>query len=171
VTDATDNGLGEEDMSNHEGARVILREVIDADLEIFFEQQLDSDAAEMAAFPARDRDAHMAHWNKIRGDEGKVVKTILYGENVAGNIGSWIQDDRREIGYWIGKPYWGKGVATAAVAQLVKLLTERPIFAHVAEHNAASIRVLEKCGFVRSIEQPDPEEVDDVLEIVMELET
>ena len=54
-------------MTNHDGARVILREVIDADLEIFFEQQLDSEATEMAAFPARDRDAHMAHWNKNPG--------------------------------------------------------------------------------------------------------
>ena len=106
---------------------------------------------------------------RTRGGDGKVLRTILYGEDVAGNIVSWIQDDRREIGYWIGKPYWGKGIATAAVAQFVELLTERPIFAHVAEHNAASIRVLEKCGFVRSMKQPDPEDVDDVLEIVMEL--
>lgn len=157
-------------MRNPEEGRVILREVIDSDLNIFFQQQLDSDATEMAAFPARDRDAHMAHWDKIRGDEGNVLRTILFGEDVAGNIGSWVQDDRREIGYWIGKPYWGKGVATAAVAQFLELLSERPIFAHVAGHNVGSIRVLEKCGFVRSMKQPDPEDVDDVLEIVMELE-
>lgn len=150
--------------------RVTLREVIDADLEIFFEQQLDPEANEMAGFPARGRDEHMAHWKKNRGGADKVHRTILFEGDVAGNIVSWVQDDRREIGYWIGTPYWGRGIATAALTQFVELVTERPLFAHVVQHNVGSIRVLEKCGFVESMEQqPNPDEGDDDLEIVMEL--
>ncbi len=50
---------------------IILRDVVDSDLPIFFEQQLDADANYMAAFTAKDpadRDAFMAHWARIRGD-------------------------------------------------------------------------------------------------------
>jgi RimJ/RimL family protein N-acetyltransferase len=41
----------------------------------------------------------------------------------------------------------GAGVATAALAAFLMIVEERPLFAHVAEHNVGSIRVLEKCGF------------------------
>lgn len=60
---------------------------------------------------------------------------------------SWVHDEERDVGYWIGREHWGKGVATAALASFLTLLEERPLFAHVAEHNVGSIRVLEKCGF------------------------
>ena len=52
------------------------------------------------------------------------------------------------MGYWIGKEYWGKGVATQALAQFLEDVKTRPLYAHVAKHNIASRRVLEKCGFV-----------------------
>ncbi len=126
---------------------VRLRAVRRADLEIFFEHQLDPEASHMAAFPSRDRDAHFAHWDKIGQDETKITRTIVVGEDVAGNIGSWVQDGEREIGYWIGKAYWGRGIATSAVQQLLREVQERPLFAWVAEHNTGSIRVLEKTGF------------------------
>jgi len=56
----------------------------------------------------------------------------------------------REVGYWIGREHWGRGVATAALAAFVAEVTERPLFAHVVNSNAGSIRVLEKCGFRRT---------------------
>ena len=43
--------------------------------------------------------------------------------------------------------YWGRGVATRALVQFLEVVTERPLYAVVAEHNAASLRVLAKCGF------------------------
>jgi RimJ/RimL family protein N-acetyltransferase len=124
-----------------------LEDVTDADLPIFFEQQCDSDANQMAAFPARARDAFMAHWTKILGDETVTTKTILLDGQVAGNIGSWERDRKRLVGYWIGKNYWGKGVATRALREFLRVVKVRPLYAHVAKHNSASIRVLEKCGF------------------------
>jgi RimJ/RimL family protein N-acetyltransferase len=59
------------------------------------------------------------------------------------------------VSYWIGREFWGRGVATAALAALVAEVKERPLHALVAEHNVGSIRVLEKCGFVLSPEH-DP---------------
>jgi RimJ/RimL family protein N-acetyltransferase len=67
---------------------------------------------------------------------------------VAGNIGCWEQDGRLLVGYWVGREFWGRGLATAALAELVAEIPERPLHAWVASSNVGSIRVLEKCGFV-----------------------
>src|SRR5512143_2787145 len=125
---------------------VLLRDVIASDLPIFFEQQFDPIANQMAAFPARDREAFMAHWTKIMADEANILKTILYDEQVAGNIVSWDHSGEQEVGYWLGREYWGKGIATRALVALLEQVKTRPLYAYVAKHNLASIRVLEKCG-------------------------
>lgn len=126
---------------------ILLRDVIESDLPIFFEQQLEPDATQMAAFPPRDKDAFMAHWAKIMADDSNILKTILFDGQVAGNIVSWEQSGEREVGYWIGKEFWGKGIATKALAAFLGHVKTRPLYAHVAKHNIASRRVLEKCGF------------------------
>ena len=53
----------------------------------------------------------------------------------------------REVGYWLGKEFWGKGIATKALAEFLKIIETRPLYAHVAKHNIGSRRILEKCGF------------------------
>jgi RimJ/RimL family protein N-acetyltransferase len=126
---------------------VLLRDVTQSDLPIFFEQQLDPEATRMAAFPARDGDAFTAHWTKILGDETITKKTILFDGHVAGNIVSFEQGGKPQVGYWIGKEYWGKGIATKALSKFLGYVEARPLYAHVAKHHIASIRVLEKCGF------------------------
>ena len=149
---------------------VRLRNVEPDDLPIFYEQQLDADATRMAAFPSRDRAAFDAHWaTNILGNPAAITQTILVDGQVAGNIGSWPQDSGRLVGYWIGKEYWGKGVATRALAAFLRLVTERPLHAHVVKHNVGSIRVLEKCGF--SVEREEGVEVvgKDVAELVFVL--
>jgi RimJ/RimL family protein N-acetyltransferase len=133
----------------------VLREVLESDLPVFFEHQRDPEATRMADFPARDHEAFDAHWERVLGDESNVVKTIVFEGQVAGNIGSWEQDGRRLVGYWLGKEFWGKGLATKALAELVDELGRRPLYAYVAKTNVGSIRVLEKCGFVRSDEDED----------------
>ncbi len=147
---------------------VRLRDVTEGDLPIFFDHQLDPDATQMAAFPARDREAFMAHWAKILADETIIKKTILVDGQVAGNIVSWEQLGEREVGYWIGKHYWGKGVATKALAAFLGHVTARPLYAHVAKHNIASIRVLEKCGFTisggdKAVSNAGGDEVEEVI--------
>jgi RimJ/RimL family protein N-acetyltransferase len=126
---------------------VQLRSTIETDLPIFFEQQLEPDAIKMAALPSRDRTAFMAHWSKIIVDDSVLVKTILFNRDIAGNIVCFEQLGEREVGYWLGKEYWGKGIASQALAQFLDLIKTRPLYAHVAKHNLASKRVLEKCGF------------------------
>lgn len=133
---------------NPSGASGIqLRPVTESDLPILFEHQREPEANEMAAFPARDREAFMAHWTKILGDESAVAMTLVVDRGVAGHIGCWAQDGQRLIGYWLGKEYWGKGVATQMLSMFLRVVADRPLHAHVAKHNVASIRVLEKCGF------------------------
>jgi len=127
--------------------RVVLRNIVEADLPILFEQQLEPDAIRMAAFPPREREAFMAHWAKILADETCHARAIVFDGRVAGNIGAWEADGRRLLGYWIGKEFWGKGIATKALTEFLRVEKVRPIQAYVAKHNAASIRVLEKCGF------------------------
>jgi RimJ/RimL family protein N-acetyltransferase len=138
-------------------AHISLRSVSDSDLDVFFSQQLDEVATAMAASKPRDRAAFYEHWAKILRDDANTLRTITAEGEVVGNIVSWSQDGHREIGYWIGRPFWGRGIATAAVERFVSEISERPLQAWVAEHNVASIRVLEKCGFVRADEQPEPE--------------
>ena len=128
---------------------VLLRSVEDRDLDVFFDHQADPQAVEMAAFPARDKEQFAAHWAKLRADDSLVVRTIVADGVVAGNIGCWPQDEQRLLGYWVGRDFWGRGVATKAVALLVDEVPIRPLYAHVAVHNVGSIRVLDKCGFRR----------------------
>ena len=126
----------------------VLRDVTDADIDVFYEQQRDPEAAAMAAFPARDREAFEAHWRRVRAYDSNVTRTIVDEGAVAGNVGCWEQDGRRFVGYWLGREFWGRGLATAALAELVAELDERPLHASVVTSNVGSIRVLEKCGFV-----------------------
>ena len=146
----------------------MLREVEPQDISVFFEQQDDPVASAMAAFPSRDRAAHDAHWAKILADDSLIARTIVEDGQVVGNIGSWVADGERGVGYWIGRQHWGRGYATRALADFVAELPERPIHAHVAEHNVASLRVLAKCGF--SIVGEELHDGAPVKEIVMRLD-
>lgn len=128
---------------------VRLRDVEDADLDVFVEHQADPRAVEMAAFPARDRQQFDAHWAKLRADDTLIVRTVVVDGVVAGNIGSWSADGQQLVGYWIGREFWGRGVATRGLALFVDEVPVRPLYAYVAVHNVGSIRVLEKCGFRR----------------------
>ena len=128
---------------------VRLRDVEDADLEAFFRYEQEPRATEMAGFPARDRDAFWTHWAKVRANPTALKQTTLVGDEVAGNIGSWVQDGFRMVGYWLGSEFWGRGIATRALALFVAQIPERPLFAQVFVKNPASMRVLEKCGFRR----------------------
>jgi RimJ/RimL family protein N-acetyltransferase len=130
-----------------------LREIQESDLAIFFEQQREPLANQMAAFPARDRDTFQAHWAKIMQDETIILRTILFEGQVAGNLVSFVISAEREVGYWLGREFWGKGIATRALSEFLNQIEERPLFAHVAKHNLASLRVLEKCGFIISGEE------------------
>ena len=117
-----------------------LRDVAETDLEVFYEQQLDPEATAMAVFPARDREAFDAHWRRLLADDSLVKRTIVDAGAVVGNIGCWEQDGRQLVGYWVGREFWGRGLATAALAELVAEIPERPLRAWVAFLSKSSVR-------------------------------
>jgi len=130
--------------------RCELREMRDEDLAVLFEHWADPVAAHMAAFTApdhMDRDAFERRWSRIRADETTINRVIVADGEVAGTIGSWGDPDEREVTYWIGRSYWGKGIATCALKAFLSVDPSRPLRARVAFDNVASRRVLEKCGF------------------------
>lgn len=138
-----------------------IRTVVEDDLPAFFEHQRDPVAVRMAAFPSRDADAFRRHWERILADPTVVARTIVVDGRVAGNVVSFVRDGVREVGYWIDRGAWGRGVATAALERFLRVVTERPLHATVAAGNRASVRVLEKCGFAveREIGDGDGREI------------
>lgn len=130
-------------------AVVNLRAVEPDDLPVFFDHQRDPEAVRMAAFTSRAQDAFTAHWKKILADPACATRTIVHGGQVAGTIGAWTDASSQErmVGYWIGRDRWGRGIASAALAQFLTIERTRPLVARVAKHNPASLRVLQKCGF------------------------
>jgi RimJ/RimL family protein N-acetyltransferase len=134
---------------------VELREVEPGDLPAIYEHQADPVASAMAEFRSRDRPAFDAHWAKVLADPAVMIRTIVVDGEVAGAVQSWPGDGQRLAGYWIGRELWGRGIASAALAQFLELDRERPLHAHVAKANAGSRRVLEKCGFVREADLDD----------------
>ena len=131
---------------------VSLRDVAETDLPIFFDFQRDSAANYMAAFTTRDptdKEAFAAHWNRILNDDRVLVKTIVFDGHVVGSVATFVDKEfgKPEVTYWIGKEYWGMGLATYALTRFLRDVTVRPIYGRAAKDNVASIRVLEKCGF------------------------
>jgi len=129
----------------------LLRDVVEEDLAIFFEQQLDAAASFMAAFTAKDptdREAFMTHWHRILADPTVIIRTIVDAGQVVGHVLSYEDGGKPEVSYWIGKTYWGRGYATQSLTTFLSQVNQtRPIYARVAKDNLPSRRVLEKCGF------------------------
>ncbi|MDE7181620.1 MAG: GNAT family N-acetyltransferase [Clostridia bacterium] len=80
---------------------------------------------------------------------------VVYGEKVVGCLGVFRQDNvsyrAAEMGYYIGEPYWNKGIATCAIKQACDYVFKNTdiirIYAEPFARNKASCRVLEKAGF------------------------
>jgi RimJ/RimL family protein N-acetyltransferase len=147
-------------------AELFLRPVEPGDLDTLFEHQRDPQSNRMAAVPARERPAFDAHWARILADESVIIRTIVWNGEIAGNVLSWPTPDERLVGYWIGREYWGRGIATRALVAFLSEVPERPLHAHVATSNLGSIRVLEKCSFTVSRRA---ETEDGIQELIYEL--
>ncbi len=97
-------------------------------------------------------------WVGYASQQDPVTDFALEADGQAiGGIGFALQSDvhrlSAEIGYWLGEPYWGRGIATEALRAMTEHAFERfglvRLFATVFEHNLASARVLEKAGYQR----------------------
>lgn len=130
-----------------------LREVVDSDIATFFAQQNGLAGRHMAAFvrsESADPSKFREHWQRIRADPTVRIRTIEWDGRVAGSVLSYESEGQAEVSYWLGQEFWGRGLATAALARfLVEGDARRPMLARVAADNDASLHVLEKNGFVR----------------------
>lgn len=125
-----------------------LREVLESDLEIFFEQQADPATKAMAGHPGRKREAFFLHMRqRVLPQVDGLIRTIEVDGKPAGNVVAWLDEGQWFLGYVLGRDFWGKGYASAAVTAFLPLVPHRPLYADVAPHNVASRRVLEKNGF------------------------
>jgi RimJ/RimL family protein N-acetyltransferase len=129
---------------------IALRDVHDSDLPLFFRQMNDPLSLRLAAFTPEDpadRDAFDSKWRRLRASSQVEVRTILADGDVVGHAAVYGEPGEREVTYWVDRAYWGRGIATAALRALLAEIPERPLYARAAADNAASRRVLEKCGF------------------------
>ncbi len=108
----------------------------------------------MADFPTRDAATYDAYWQHVTTDPTVTHRVVLADGIVAGHIVSWDDEHDRVVGYWYGREFWGRGIATEALRQYLHLDHNRPMTAYIAPHNVGSRRVLEKCGFTVTGERP-----------------
>ncbi|PKN98112.1 MAG: N-acetyltransferase [Chloroflexi bacterium HGW-Chloroflexi-4] len=128
---------------------VTLRVLYESDLPVFFEHQDDKGAEEMVGLPSRERDDFIDHWQKVMANPSIILRTILYENEIAGYLCSFIKEaDEREVGYQLGRAYWGKGIATRALQLFLPLIPCRPLYGVTPAHNIGSQKVLTRCGFV-----------------------
>ena len=77
-----------------------------------------------------------------RSEDGCLLGTVSLTE---------IADQRANLGYWIGVPFWGQGYCTEAAAALRDFAFQhrglRQLYARHLRHNTASANVIKKCGF------------------------
>jgi RimJ/RimL family protein N-acetyltransferase len=128
--------------------RVRLRPVEAGDLPRMFEMQLDPDSNRMAVTIPRTREAFDAHWGKALGDPANTTRAVLFDGEVVGYISCFPMEGEDHVGYWIDRAHWGMGLASRALRLLLNEVTKRPLVATAATSNGASVRVLQKCGFV-----------------------
>lgn len=131
---------------------ITLRPTLLTDLEILFQFQTDKEAGYLAAFMPKDpndKEAYVSKYTKILQDPSVNNQTILLNQTIVGSIAKFIMEGDVELTYWIDKQYWGKGIASKALAMFLKLEPSRPVFGRVAFDNIASQKVLEKVGFLK----------------------
>ena len=135
---------------------VQIREAAISDFPILYEFQLDPVANEIAALHPRTAEEFWAHRTAGMTDPDVIARTILADGKIAGSIAVFKTEGLFCVGYWIGTHFWGQGIATRALALLLEQVTHRPLYAHVAVQNIASLRVLQKCGFIEIARAQSP---------------
>ena len=133
-------------MTTHES--IWLRPVQPGDLPRMYDLQLDPESNRMAVTIPRTGEAFDSHWATALGDLGITARVVLVGEELVGYISCFPMDGQEHVGYWIDRAYWGMGIASQALHLLLREVAKRPLVAAAATSNGASLRVLQKCGFV-----------------------
>lgn len=130
---------------------VRLRDVVEDDLEFLLAYEHDPEAVRRSRFTPRPREAFLRHWKtNVLGDDTVFVQAVTVDGEVAGSVVAWWDGDRRFLGYWLGRPYWGRGIGSRALTLFLERERNRPLYADPADGNTGSVRLLEKHGFRRT---------------------
>ncbi|WP_286751892.1 MULTISPECIES: GNAT family N-acetyltransferase [Sphingobacterium] len=132
--------------------QLTLRPTVCTDLETHYQFQLDEEANYLAAFTSStssDKEAYLEKYAKFLNEPSINNQTILVDGTIVGSIAKFVIDGDAEITYWIDRKFWGRGIATKALKELLSFETSRPIYGRVAFDNIGSQKVLENCGFVK----------------------
>ena len=143
-----------------ETERLILRRWEDSDAESLYEYGKDPDVGPIAGWPAHRsiNESRDVIRNVLNGSEAYAI--CLKTDNRAigaielklnGHTDMTERDDECELGYWLGKPFWGQGIMPEAVTEMLRHAFEdigmTKVWVGYYEGNVKSKRVQEKCGF------------------------
>jgi ribosomal-protein-alanine N-acetyltransferase len=123
------------------------RDIYDRTLRIPY-PYADADAEEWLALVGKitEQQGRPVHFAIRRADDALIGGCGFDGFQIG-------KSHRGEIGYWLARPFWGRGIMTAVVQRVCRHAFEEfdlvKIIAHVFPNNTASARVLEKCGFLQ----------------------
>ncbi len=141
--------------------RILLRHWQESDADVLYEYAKEPELGERAGWPphkSREESLEVIRtvfdnpttWAIVLKETGKVVGAMGYGPSCDCSLPS--REGEPTVGYWIGKPFWGKGICTEALRLMIRHIRETTdIKSLVSGHftdNPASGRVMEKCGFI-----------------------
>ena len=143
-----------------ETKRLVLRRWEDSDAESLYEFAKDPDVGPAAGWPAHQSIEESRNVIKTVLSERETYAVCLKTDNRAiGSVGLKLnghtdmteRDDECELGYWLGKPFWGQGIMPEAAGEILRHAFEdigmTKVWAGYYEGNTKSKRVQEKCGF------------------------
>ena len=141
--------------------RITLRHWQEKDAEALYRYASDSEVALRAGWAPHQSEAESLEiirtvfnnpttWAIVWNETGEVIGAMGYGPSCDCSLPA--RDGEPTVGYWVGKPFWGKGICTEALVMMISHIrktTEIPslISGHFTD-NLASGRVMEKCGFI-----------------------
>ena len=144
-----------------ETERLILRPWRESDAEALFKYASDPDVGPRAGWPPHKSVEESLQiirtvfntptmWAVELKETGEAIGCVGYLPASASNL--QIPDDQCEVGYWIGKPYWGRGICTEALRLVIDYCINvkhyTVLWGDFFPSNPASGRVMTKCGFV-----------------------
>lgn len=144
-----------------ETSRLILRPWRESDAEALFKYASDPDVGPRAGWPPhqsveesltiiRDVFSGEGMWAVELKETAEAIGCVGYLPASSSNLE--IDEDQCEIGYWIAKPYWNKGICSEALSAVIDYCFNvkgyTVIWGDYFPENPASGKVMEKCGFV-----------------------
>ena len=140
--------------------RIVLRSWLEEDAPALFKYASDPEVGPRAGWPPHrslDESREVIRtvfsgegmWAVVLKETGEPIGCAGYLPASLSNLG--ISEDQCEVGYWIARPYWGRGICTEALRLIVRYCFEEKGFSVLwgdyFPENPASGRVMEKCGF------------------------